>query len=157
MNSIRRNTISLLRAHAESPKEPSVYLIHEKNTGTTHFRVEAGPDGELPVDHAAGLLAMHCMVHGQCPSDYLIMVPAATENLRDLSEKAQKLLEEGRSSSDFDKRFAIYQQANKLLVDDAPYVYFYTPLSLRAWKPYVQGFVNRPDQLNALWTTWLDK
>jgi peptide/nickel transport system substrate-binding protein len=68
-----------------------------------------------------------------------------------------KLLEQGRSSSDFDKRFAIYQQANKLLVDDAPYVYFYTPLSLRAWKPYVQGFVNRPDQLNALWTTWLDK
>jgi DNA-binding NarL/FixJ family response regulator len=97
VKSICRNTVSPLLAHAESPNEPSVYLFHEKNTGTTHFRVEAGPDGELPVDHAAGLLAMHCMVRGQCPSDYLIMVPAAPENLRDLSEKAQKLLEAGHS------------------------------------------------------------
>jgi DNA-binding CsgD family transcriptional regulator len=40
---------------------------------------------------------MHCMVRGQCPSDYLIMVPAAPENLCDLSEKAQKLLEAGLS------------------------------------------------------------
>jgi DNA-binding CsgD family transcriptional regulator len=40
---------------------------------------------------------MHCMVRGQCPSDYLIMVPAAPENLRGLSEKAQKLLEAGHS------------------------------------------------------------
>ena len=97
MKSICRNTVSPLLAHAESPNEPSVYLFHEKNTGATHFRVEAGPDGGLPVDHAAGLLAMHCMVRGQCPSDYLIMVPAAPENLRDLSEKAQKLLEAGHS------------------------------------------------------------
>ncbi len=40
---------------------------------------------------------MQCMVRGQCPSDYLIMVPAAPENLCDLSEKAQKLLEAGHS------------------------------------------------------------
>ncbi len=97
MKSICRNTVSPLPAHAESRNKPSVYLFHEKNTGTTHFRVEAGADGELPVDHAAGLLAMHCMVRGQCPSDYLIMVPAAPENLRDISEKAQKLLEAGHS------------------------------------------------------------
>jgi DNA-binding NarL/FixJ family response regulator len=93
---ITRNVVSPL-AHAKSPTEPSVYLFHEKTTGTAHFHVEAGPDGELPVDYAAGLLAMHCMARGQCPSDYLIMVPAAPENLRELSEKAQKLLESGHS------------------------------------------------------------
>ena len=87
----------LSRARAKSPTAPSVYLFYEKTTGTAHFQVEAGPDGELPVDHAAGLLAMHCMVRGQCPSDYLIMVPAAPENLCDLSEKAQKLLDSGHS------------------------------------------------------------
>jgi DNA-binding NarL/FixJ family response regulator len=92
---ITRNISSL--AHAKSPTEPSVYLFHEKTTGTAHFHVEAGPDGELPVDHAAGLLAVHCMARGQCPSDYLIMVPAAPENVRELSEKAQKLLESGYS------------------------------------------------------------
>jgi DNA-binding NarL/FixJ family response regulator len=93
---IGRNVVSS-RLATKSPTEPSVYLFHEKNTGTAHFHVEAGPDGELPVDRAAGLLAMHCMVRGQCPSDYLIMVPAAPENLRALCEKAQKLLEAGRS------------------------------------------------------------
>ena len=70
--------------------------------------------------------------------------------------EVDKLLEEGRSTSDFDTRYAIYEQANKMVVDDAPYVYFYSPLGLRAWKPYVEGFVNRPDQLNVLWTTWLN-
>ena len=94
---IRRNVVPPPLAHAKSPTAPSVYLFSEKTTGTAHFRVEAGPDGELPVDHAAGLLAMQCMVRGRCPSDYLIMVPAAPENLCDISEKAQKLLEAGHS------------------------------------------------------------
>jgi DNA-binding NarL/FixJ family response regulator len=75
----------------------SVYLFYEKTSGTAHFHVEAGPDGELPVDHAAGLLAMHCMVRGQSPADYLIMVPAAPQHLNGLTEKAQKLLEAGNS------------------------------------------------------------
>jgi DNA-binding NarL/FixJ family response regulator len=75
----------------------SIYLFYEKTTGTAHFHVEAGPEGELPVDHAAGLLAMHCMVRGQSPSDYLVMVPAVTENLLELTDKAQKLLQAGQS------------------------------------------------------------
>jgi DNA-binding CsgD family transcriptional regulator len=37
------------------------------------------------------------MVRGQSPSDYLIMVPTAPENLSELTEKAQKLLEAGQS------------------------------------------------------------
>jgi len=76
----------------------SVYLFYEKSTGTAHFHVEAGPAGELPVDHAAGLLAMHCMVRGQSPSDYLVMVPAAPESVSGLAVKAQRLLEAGHSA-----------------------------------------------------------
>ncbi|HWN74530.1 MAG TPA: hypothetical protein VNO13_02235, partial [Candidatus Udaeobacter sp.] len=76
----------------------SVYLFYEKSTGTAHFHVEAGPSGELPVDHAAGLLAMHCLVRGQSPKDYLVMVPAAPNALNGLAEKAQKLLEAGHSA-----------------------------------------------------------
>jgi peptide/nickel transport system substrate-binding protein len=68
-----------------------------------------------------------------------------------------KLVDEGRSISDFDKRYEIYKQANKILVDDAPYIYFYSPTGLRAFKPYVKGFVTRADLLNNLWSVWLDK
>ena len=37
------------------------------------------------------------MVRGQSPSDYLIMVPTAPENLGELTEKAQQLLDAGQS------------------------------------------------------------
>src|SRR5947209_11616654 len=74
-----------------------VYYFYEKNTGVAHFYVEAGPDGRLPVDQAAGLLAMHCMVRGQVPSDYMVMVHAEAETLEGLNEKAQKLLDAGKA------------------------------------------------------------
>ncbi|HXX15094.1 MAG TPA: LuxR C-terminal-related transcriptional regulator [Candidatus Eremiobacteraceae bacterium] len=95
--------MKLIRRTAHTVAQPttapvaSIYLFYEKSTGTAHFHVEAGPDGALPVDHAAGMLAMHCMVRGQSPSDYLIMVPTSPENLGELTQKAQQLLEAGQS------------------------------------------------------------
>jgi len=75
----------------------NIYFFYEKNTGVAHFHVEAGPDGGFPVDQAAGLLAMHCMVRGQSPSDYVVMVQAEDEALEGLSEKAAALLQAGNS------------------------------------------------------------
>jgi DNA-binding NarL/FixJ family response regulator len=93
---IRRAMATQNIAQPKSLATNRIYLFYEKNSGMAHFQVEAGPDGQLPVDHAAGLLAMHCMVRGQSPSDYLIMVPTALENLHELTDKAQKLLEAGQ-------------------------------------------------------------
>src|SRR2546429_6438717 len=45
----------------------------------SHFHVQAGPDGRLPVDQAAGLLAMHCLIRGQSPSDYAVLVQAEND------------------------------------------------------------------------------
>ncbi len=74
-----------------------LYYFYEKNTGVSHFQVEATPDGRFPVDQAAGLLAMHCMVLGQSPSDYVVMVSAENDALKGLTEKAEKLLHAGHS------------------------------------------------------------
>jgi DNA-binding CsgD family transcriptional regulator len=74
-----------------------VFFFYEKSTGVAHFHVDAGPDGRFPVDQAAGLLAMHCMVRGQSANDYVVMVQADDEILEGLNEKAEKLLEAGRS------------------------------------------------------------
>jgi peptide/nickel transport system substrate-binding protein len=68
-----------------------------------------------------------------------------------------ELVEEGRSISDFDERYEIYEEANQILVDDAPYVYMYNKQEIRAYSPEVQGFVVRPDQANNFWTVWLDE
>src|SRR2546422_9211687 len=40
---------------------------------------------------------MHCMVRGQSTSDYVVMVQAEEELLEGLNEKADKLLEAGKS------------------------------------------------------------
>jgi DNA-binding CsgD family transcriptional regulator len=74
-----------------------VFFFYEKSTGVAHFHVEAAEDGRFPVDQAAGLLAMHCMVRGQNTSDYVVMVQAEDESLEGLKEKADKLLEAGKS------------------------------------------------------------
>jgi DNA-binding NarL/FixJ family response regulator len=80
---------------ANLPRE--LYFFYEKNTGVSHFHVEAGTDGRFPVEQAAGLLAMHCLVRGQSPRDYVVMVQAAHETLDGLTEKAEQLLQAGRS------------------------------------------------------------
>ena len=77
------------------PRE--LYFFYEKNTGVSHFHVEAGADGRFPVEQAAGLLAMHCLVRGHSPRDYVVMVQAAPQSLEGLAEKAEQLLQAGRS------------------------------------------------------------
>jgi DNA-binding CsgD family transcriptional regulator len=85
-----------LRVSRQSlPRE--LYFFYEKNTGVSHFHVEAGVDGRFPVEQAAGLLAMHCLVRGQSPRDYVVMVQAAPASLEGLTEKAEQLLQAGRS------------------------------------------------------------
>src|SRR5260370_28974272 len=61
-----------------------LYYFYERNTGVFRFQVEATPDGRFPVDQAAGLLAVHCMVLGQSPSDYPVMVSAQNDPLKRL-------------------------------------------------------------------------
>ncbi len=95
MKLIRRSVATHPITQSKLAPSPFLYLFYEKSSGTAHFHVEAGPTGELPVEHAAGLLAMHCLVRGQSPSDYMIMVPAPQECLGDLEEKAEELLQAG--------------------------------------------------------------
>jgi DNA-binding CsgD family transcriptional regulator len=94
---IRRNDRphQLLSPRPVSPRE--VFFFYDKNTGIAHFHVEAGPEGQFPLDQAAGLLAMHCIVRGQTPTDYAVMVQAEDNILQGLNEKANKLLEAGRA------------------------------------------------------------
>jgi DNA-binding CsgD family transcriptional regulator len=92
---VRRNPQQLTNSRSAFPCD--VFFFYEKSTGVAHFHVNAGPDGRFPVDQAAGLLAMHCMVRGQLTSDYVVMVQAEDEVLEGLNERANKLLEAGKS------------------------------------------------------------
>ena len=76
---------------------PNLFVFYERNTGVPHFRVEADAQGHLPVDQAAGLLAMHCLVRGQTPKDYVAMVEVNDALLSGVSERAEKLLRAAHS------------------------------------------------------------
>ena len=97
MRVIRRNA----QVHSLRPTQPAIarekYFFYEKNTGVSHFNVESDEEGRFPVEQAAGLLAMHCMVRNQTPEDYVVMIEAEASHLAGLTEKAQKLLEAGRA------------------------------------------------------------
>ena len=97
MRGIRRNA----QVHSLRPTQPPItrekYFFYEKNTGVSHFHVEADEEGRFPVEQAAGLLAMHCMVRNQTPEDYVVMIEAESSHLAGLTEKAHKLLEAGRA------------------------------------------------------------
>jgi DNA-binding CsgD family transcriptional regulator len=94
---IRRSEQSHQLTNSRPTFPRDIYFFYEKNTGVAHFQVTAGPDGRFPVEQAAGLLAMHCMVRGQAPSDYVVMVQAEEESLEGLAEKAEMLLQAGKS------------------------------------------------------------
>jgi peptide/nickel transport system substrate-binding protein len=67
------------------------------------------------------------------------------------------LVDEGITVDDFDERYAIYEQANQILVDEAPYIFMYIKLEVKAWAPDVQGFVTRPDSAVNFWSVWLEQ
>jgi len=73
------------------------FFFYEKRTGMPQFHVQAGPDGQLPSEHAAALLAMHCLVRGQTPGDYAVMVEVRGNVLGGITEKAEQLLHAGRA------------------------------------------------------------
>ena len=98
MKVIRRNDHPQHLANSRPALPRDQFFFYEKNTGVSHFHVDATPDGSFPVDQAAGLLAMHCMVRGQSPSDYIVMVQAEHASLEGLAEKAEKLLQAGHSA-----------------------------------------------------------
>ena len=51
----------------------------------------------MPVERAASLLAMHCLVRGQAPSDYTVLVVPRMSLLDPVGQRAQELLDAGRA------------------------------------------------------------
>jgi peptide/nickel transport system substrate-binding protein len=65
------------------------------------------------------------------------------------------LLDKARAVSDQAQRKDLYQQAMKLIVDDAPRVYYQFPPSFMLARPNVQGMVVYPDSIMRFEAGWL--
>lgn len=77
---------------------PEAFVFCERESGTMRFQVKALADGTVPVEWAAGLLAMHCVVRGQKPDDYTVLVVPGDGLPDSVSQRAQELLEASQTT-----------------------------------------------------------
>jgi peptide/nickel transport system substrate-binding protein len=61
--------------------------------------------------------------------------------------EVDKLLLEGRQISDHAKRVAIYEKAQKLILDDAPWIFVNQTLQVRVTRKEVKGYELNPTQM----------
>lgn len=66
------------------------------------------------------------------------------------------LLEQARVEQDVTRRIAMYQQAEQMIVDDAPVLFTTHSLSYQLVKPYVKGYVFTPIDIPIERYMWLD-
>ncbi len=77
------------------------------------------------------------------------------EQLSYSNPQVDDLIDKARAASDQAQRKDLYQQAQKIAVDDAPLVYYQFPLSFMLSRPNVQGMVVYPDQIMRFEAGWL--
>jgi DNA-binding CsgD family transcriptional regulator len=94
---IHRKKQSVDVQNQPSPYHPQSFVFCERSSGAARFRVDADSDGGIPVEKIAGLLAVHCLVRGQAPEDYELMVVPKESLLDAVAERAQELLAAGRA------------------------------------------------------------
>jgi DNA-binding CsgD family transcriptional regulator len=76
--------------------KPEAFVFCERASGAVRFQVKATEEGTVPVEWAAGLLAMHCVVRGQKPDDYRVLVVPSQGLPASVCERASELLEASR-------------------------------------------------------------
>jgi oligopeptide transport system substrate-binding protein len=67
-----------------------------------------------------------------------------------------KLLEAARVEQDVTKRIQMYQQAEQMIVNDAPVLFTTHSLSYQLVKPYIKGFVQTPIDISLERYMWIE-
>jgi peptide/nickel transport system substrate-binding protein len=69
--------------------------------------------------------------------------------------QADDLMDKARAENDQGQRKELYQQLQKIVVDDAPLIYYRFPISFMLSRPNVQGMTLTADQIMRFETGWL--
>jgi DNA-binding CsgD family transcriptional regulator len=91
--SVRTRTQPAALPHSLFRVRPKRFVFFDKGTGTERFEVKAAPDGSLPVDQAASLVAIHCLVRGRNPRDFGVMIAPEEDLLDTLMPVAKRLVQ----------------------------------------------------------------
>jgi DNA-binding CsgD family transcriptional regulator len=79
--------------------EAGAFAFCERASGAIRFQVRAAADGELPIEEAASLLAMHCLVRAQRPEEYTVLVVPRQKLFEPVGGRAEELLTAGRKAA----------------------------------------------------------
>jgi peptide/nickel transport system substrate-binding protein len=72
--------------------------------------------------------------------------------------QVDKLLEQGRATTDQNQRKQFYNQADQIIVSEAPFVFFYLYDQYEALRDYVKGYAHMANNSkNTFKRTWFDK
>lgn len=96
-------------SHQVAPRA-TAFAFCERHSGSVRFQVPATSDGQFPVDEAASLLAMHCLVRAQQPSDYVVLVVPERDLLQPVGDRAEELLRAGRRAAGSNVNLSIRQR-----------------------------------------------
>lgn len=69
-----------------------ILVFCDRVTGAARFQIESDSRGQFSIDHAASLLAMHCMVGEQGPNDYAALATADETLIEPIRSRANQLL-----------------------------------------------------------------
>lgn len=92
LKKVRENVEVRIVAGKTAPVYPGAFVFCERASGAMRFQVEATANGGLPVEQAASQLAMHCLVRGQTPADYTILVVPRRSLMEPVEQRADELL-----------------------------------------------------------------
>lgn len=113
---------------------------------------------------------LHSGVHGQiftggwCAdypdpenfADALFHTDASQNNGNYSNPALDTILEQARTERDVTKRMALYQQAEQIIVQDAPVIFTTHGLSYVLVKPYIKGYIDTPIDVPLERYMWLD-
>jgi DNA-binding CsgD family transcriptional regulator len=91
---------AILKSGSEKPLaiRPGAFVFCERGSGAMRFQVNATPDGTMPLEWTAGLLAMHCVIRGEKPSDYTVLVVPEGNLLDPVRRRAHQLIAATRTT-----------------------------------------------------------
>jgi DNA-binding CsgD family transcriptional regulator len=97
----------------------SRFVFFDRGSGTERFEVKAASDGSLPVEQAASLMAIHCLVRGVTPRDFGVMIAPEEDLVQRILPIARKLVNscsESRMPVELSRR---QQEVLRALLQDA--------------------------------------
>lgn len=82
--------------------------------------------------------------------------PSSINTTRYSNPRFDALFEQALRTQDDAERFALYQQAEQIAIDDAPVVLVFNDLDYRLVQPYVRGYSSNPMDRRDYTMTWFD-